>query len=29
MVSLYTGDKTTTQVLKEWSDGLGGPECID
>jgi multiple sugar transport system substrate-binding protein len=29
MAKLYTGDKTTTQVLKEWADGLGGPACID
>ena len=29
MGKLFTGDKTTTQVLKEWSDGLGGPACID
>jgi hypothetical protein len=29
MQALYTGTKTTTQVLKEWADGNGGADCID
>lgn len=29
MAKLFTGDKTTAQVLKEWSDLLGAPACID
>ncbi|MCX6425565.1 MAG: extracellular solute-binding protein [Actinobacteria bacterium] len=29
MAKLFTGDKTTAQVLKEWSALLGGPDCID
>ena len=29
MAKLFTGDKTTTQVLKEWTEGLGAAECID
>ena len=29
MAKLFTGDKTTTQVLKEWTEGLASPECID
>lgn len=29
MAKLYTGDLTTTQLLKGWADGLGKAECID
>ncbi len=29
MAKLFTGDKTTAQVLKEWTDLLGAPGCID
>lgn len=29
MAKLFTGDKTTAQVLKEWSDLLGAAGCID
>jgi len=29
MAKLYTGDLTTTNLLKGWADGLGKAECID
>jgi multiple sugar transport system substrate-binding protein len=29
MAKLYTGDLTTTQLLKGWADGLGKADCID
>jgi multiple sugar transport system substrate-binding protein len=29
MQAMYTGTKTTTQILKEWADGNGGADCID
>jgi len=29
MAKLFTGDKTTAQVLKEWSELLGAAGCID
>lgn len=29
MAKLYTGDLTTTQLLKGWADGIGKADCID
>jgi multiple sugar transport system substrate-binding protein len=29
MAKLYTGDLTTTELLKGWADGLGKADCID
>lgn len=29
MAKLFTGDKTTADVLKEWTAGLSGPACTD